>query len=352
MYRTLLFAGAIAVVAPASVAAQPASSIHWSIDRAGSRFDGRDVQLTIDSRWSPNNRSTWSNDRKLSEIGLSPAQITGSPQPVRFTFAREAGRLDCTGTAGGGRGSGACVFTPDAGFSGFLASRGIGQPSTHQSFSLAMSGVGRELVDTLDKGGFERPTVDQLTAMGIHGATASYVRALAGSGYHLSADNLVAFKIHGVEPDYVRQLGAIGPRLQHIGPSDLVALKIHGVRAEYVRELAAIGPEFRNLSADDLVSFAIHGVRPALVRAYVQADRRPLEPGNIVAMAIHGVTPEFINALAAMGYRDLSADDLVALSIHGVTADYVQSLQRAGMPRMSADQLVRLRLAGFDGGKN
>ncbi|MFL6850312.1 MAG: hypothetical protein ACJ8EH_05585 [Sphingomicrobium sp.] len=352
MYRALLLAAALGALAPASPAAQPTSNIRWSIETPGSRFDGHDVQLTIDSRWSPNSRSTWSNDRNLSEIGLSPAQVTGSSQPVRFTFAREAGRLDCIGTAGSGRGSGSCVFTPDAGFASFLAARGIGQPGAQQSFSLAMSGVGRDLVGALEKGGFERPSVEQLTAMGIHGATAPYVRALAGSGYHLSADDLVAFKIHGVEPDYVRQLGAIGPRLQHIGPSDLVALKIHGVRADYVRELAAIGPEFRNLSADDLVAFAIHGVRPALARAYVEANGRRLEPDAVVAMAIHGVTPEFINALAALGYRNLSADDLVALSIHGVTADYVQSLQRAGMPRLSADQLVRLRLAGFDGRKN
>jgi len=352
MYRALLFAAALGAAAPASVFAQRAQDVRWSIETPGSRFDGRDVHLTIDSRWTPNSRSTWSNDRNLSEIGLSPARVTGSPQPVRFTFAREAGRLDCSGTLGSGSGSGSCVFTPDAGFASYLASHRIGQPSAHQSFSLAMSGVGRDLVDALEKGGFERPSVEQLTAMGIHGASAPYVRALAGSGYHLSADDLVAFKIHGVEPDYVRQLGAIGPRLQHIGPSDLVALKIHGVRADYVRELAATGPEFRALSADDLVAFAIHGVRPALVKAYVQADHRPLEPDGVVAMAIHGVTPEFINALAALGYRDLTADDLVALSIHGVTADYVQSLERAGMPRMSADQLVQLRLAGFEGRSN
>jgi hypothetical protein len=350
MCRAFLFAGAIAIAT--ACAAEAAPDIRWSLETSGPHHDGREVQLTVDSNWSPGSHSTWSNSHDAGELGLSPARVMGPREPVRFTFAREAGRLDCGGTLGAGRGDGSCSFTQDTGFTTFLDARRIGRPDLRQSFSLTMSSVGRELVDALDKGGFQRPNIEQLTAMGIHGATAAYVRELAGSGYHLSADDLVAFRIHGVSPQYIREMGAIGPALQHITPSDLVSLKIHGVKPEYVREMAAIGPEFRNLTADDLGSFAIHGVRPSLVQAYVRYERRPLAPDDVVSMAIHGVSPDFINALAALGYRGMSADDLVSLSIHGVTADYVQSLKRAGMPPMSADQLVRLRLAGFEGRRN
>ena len=351
MYKDLLLAAALLASAPAH-AAQAGPAVSWTLETSGPRHDGREVQLSVESRWSPGSKSSWSNSHEAGELGLTPQRVMGRAGPVRFTFTREAGRLDCGGMLGAGRGSGSCSFTPDAGFTTFLDARRIGRPDERQSFSLTMSGVGRDLVDALDTGGFERPNIEQLTAMGIHGASANYVRELQGSGYHLSADDLIAFGIHGVEGDYVRELGSIGPALRHISPSDLVSLKIHGVKPGYVREIAAIGRGFSNLGAEDLVSFSIHGVRPSLLAAFVRASSRPLVPDEVVAMAIHGVTGEFIDALAAVGYRDMTASDLVTLSIHGVTADYVRSLQRAGMPRMSADQLVRLRLAGFEGGRN
>jgi hypothetical protein len=330
-------------IAPA--AAQQMESITWSIDRA----DAGRVQLTIDSRWNGNSRSTWSNDRPLTELsGLSAAQLSGPSAPVRFAMVHEAGRFDCSGIVGGYSGRGACSFTPDPGFAAFLQARGIAAPSRQEAFSLAMSGVGRDLVDALDKGGFQRPNVDQLTAMGIHGATADYVRALSGLGYRLSADNVVDFKIHGVDPDYVRALAAIGPKLHNIAPGDLVALRIHGVSPAFVREIAEIQPEFRNVTADQLVEMAIHGVKPDLARTYVRLEGGRLDSDDLVAMAIHGVNASDIEQLAALGYRNLSADDLVAMAIHGVTPDYVRSLQRAGMTRLPADQLVRLRLSGFD----
>ena len=185
--RTLAVAGAAiacsSTVAPlftlgsaAIAAAAQEGRIEWSIDRL--QRDGK-VQLTIDSRWNANSHSTWSNDRAISELsGLGAGQVTGPRGPVSFALIREAGRLDCGGVAGNGRGSGACSFTPDAGFGSFLQSRGIGMPTARDAFSLTMSGVGRGLVDALDKGGFQRPDVDELAAMGIHGATADYVRSL------------------------------------------------------------------------------------------------------------------------------------------------------------------------------
>ncbi|MGE5561850.1 MAG: hypothetical protein ACM3ZV_00925, partial [Bacillota bacterium] len=384
--RKLVIAGVISC-APAQTAAVPATpaasaeqleSVNWSLATNGPGKDGSQVQLTIEARWGADNDSIWSNNRRIEELqGLSRSQLLGPTQPVRFALVKEAGRLDCTGSAGGGHGAGACSFTPDAGFATFLDARRIGRPDLHQAYSLTMSGVGRDLVDALDKNGFTRPNIDQLVAMGIHGATPAYVQELGGLGYRLSADDVIAFKIHGVEPAYIREMAAIGPALQHISPSDLVALRIHGVKPEFVREMAAIGPEFRNVTADDLVAMAIHGVRPELARAYVQLEGGRLSSDDIVSMSIHGVRPEFLQRLAALGYRSLSTDDIVSMAIHGVTADYVQQLadlgyrnftaedlvslrihgvtpdyvrrlQQSGMTHISADQLVRLRLAGFE----
>jgi hypothetical protein len=354
-WRKLVIAGVLAC-APAMtastsspVAAQQAQSIDWSFETNGPGKDGSEVQLTVDSRWGPGNHSSWSNGRRIEELqGLSRAQILGPTQPVRFVLVKEAGRLDCGGTAGGGRGSGTCSFTPDVGFATFLDARRIGRPDAHQAYALTMSGIGRDLVDALDKSGFAKPSVDELTSMGIHGVTPDYVRALASLGYHLSADDLISFRIHGVKAEEIRELATIGPALQRISPSGLVSLRIHGVKPSYVREMAAIDPGLRNLTADDLVDMAIHGVTPALARAYVQSERRPIDSNALVDMAIHGVTPDYLEQLAALGYRDFTADELVNLRIHGVTPDFARRLQQSGMKRISAEQLVRLRLAGFE----
>jgi hypothetical protein len=356
-WRRLVIAGAIAACGSAMTAlihtaparAQQAESIHWSIDSVEPGHPAGQLQLTIDSRWGAGNLSTWSNTRSLAELqGLSTAQLMDGGQPVRFALVRDAGRLDCGGTARGGRGSGACTFTPDPNFAAYAAAHGIGRPTARQAFSLTMSGVGREVIEALDLNGFARPNIDQLTSMGIQGVTAGYVRDLGSRGYHLSADDLIAFKIQGVEPEYFRALAAISPRLQHISPADVVKLHIHGVAPEFVREMAAIGPGFQNLGAEDLVSMSIHGVRPELARAYVQLEGGPLRTDDVVAMAIHGVTAEYIRQLAALGYRNLQAQDLVNMAIHGVTPGFVGSLRRAGMAALSADQLVRLRISGFD----
>ncbi len=328
-------------------AQQQMESISWSVEQEGTRSDK--IQLTVESRWNGNSRSTWSNDRPLSELsGLSAGQLAGRRGPVRFALIHEAGRLDCSGTAGSWSGRGACSFTPDPGFASYLQARGMGVPTRHQAFSLTMSGVGRELVDALARSGFERPNVEQLTAMGIHGVSADYIRALSGLGYRLAAEDVVSFKIHDVDPEYIRALAPIAPKLRHISASDLVSLKIHGVQPEFVRALAAMGPEFQQVTADDLVSMAIHGVRPELAASFVRYEGGRLTSDDLVSMSIHGVTADYINQIAALGYRNLSADDFVNMAIHGVTPAYVSSLRRAGLAPTTADQLVRLRLSGFD----
>jgi hypothetical protein len=354
---TRMLAIAVAALAGPPAAALPSAaqaaaderteSIEWTL--SGERGQPDKVQLSIESRWSANSRSMWSNDRSLSEFaGFAPAQLAAARGHVRFALVREAGRLDCSGTAGFFRGGGACSFTPDARFAAYLQARGIGAPTRHQAFTLTMSGVGRDLVDALDKGGFERPDVEQLAAMGIHGATADYVKALSGLGYRLTAADVVAFKIHGVDPDYIRALAPIAPKLRHITPSDLVSLRIHGVEPQFVRAMAAIGPQFADVTADDLVNMAIHGVKPELAASFVRFEGGQLHSDEMVSMAIHGVTADYVEQIAALGYRNLTADDFVNMAIHGVTPDYVRSLRRSGMALISAAQLVRLRLSGFD----
>ena len=179
--RGVLLAGTLAL-APLTAAvlhAHPSGpdSIHWSIDSGRSLARDGKVQLTIESRWGYDNRSTWSNDRPLSDLqGLSASQLAGARGPVRFALQRDAGRLDCSGVAGYSTGSGSCSFIVDPRFASYLQQRGMGSPTPHQAFTLTMSGVGRDLIDSMQEIGYARPTVDQLASMGIHGVSADFVR--------------------------------------------------------------------------------------------------------------------------------------------------------------------------------
>ena len=190
-------------------------------------------------------------DRDI-DPGLDHARLNGPSQPVRFALVREAGRLDCSGNAGNARGSGTCAFSADAAFAARLAEAGIGRPTERQAYNLTLAKVGQELIDELGRHGYERPDIDGLVSMGIHGVTASYVRDIASAGYRLGkAEGLVKFRIFGID-------------------------------ARFIGDMAAIGPQFRSLSAEDLVQFKIFGVKPDLVRAYSELGYATLDARDLV----------------------------------------------------------------------
>src|SRR3982751_2885479 len=102
MFKFKLLTAALALAAPGAQAQASADRplISWSIAPAG-YSDVSKVQLTIESRWGPTDRSIWSNSRNISELpGLSAVQLRGPPAPARFALGGDAGRLDCSGTAG------------------------------------------------------------------------------------------------------------------------------------------------------------------------------------------------------------------------------------------------------------
>lgn len=303
--------------APGKADDRPLGTINWTIERDQQGRDGK-VQLGFRTGEGSGNSSHWSSSYVLADLrGLSHAQLDGSVQPVRFALVREAGSLDCSGNAGNRVGSGTCGFSADAAFAARLASAGIGRPTVRQAYNLTLAKVGQELIDELGRHGYDKPDVDGLVGMGIHGVTASYVRDIAAAGYRLGkAEGLVKFRIFGID-------------------------------ARFISEMAAIGPQFRSLSAEDLVQFKIFGVKPELARAYSELGYATLDARDLVKMQIHGVSPAFVSEMAALGYHAIPAEKLVQLRIHGVTPEFVRDLQKEGIARPSADQLVRLRLAGY-----
>jgi hypothetical protein len=301
---------------------RPLGTIRWSIDDDSDRADGR-IQVSFRTgEAGGRSHSNWSNGYDAAELqGLSPAQLVSGNQPVRFVLNREAGRLDCSGTAANRQAIGTCSFAGSGSFADRLAGAGIGRPTERQAYSLTLANVRSDLIDELGRHGYDKPDMDDMVAMGVHGVTANYVREIAAAGYRLGK------------------------------PNALVKFRIFGIDAGFIRDMAAIGPQFRSLASDDLVQFKIFGVKPELVRAYGQLGYRELSSSDLVTMQIHGVTPAFVTDMAELGYRAIPADKLVAMRIHGITADYVRELKADGVAPPSPDQLVRLRIAGYRPGK-
>jgi hypothetical protein len=108
---------------------------------------------------------------RVRQIHPTAAQVRGRLGPGRFSLVRDAGRLDCSGMVGNLSGTGACTLTANPTFTAYLQAHSIARPDERRLFSLAMSGVGRELIDAMERLGYVRPTVDQLVSMGVRRAS-------------------------------------------------------------------------------------------------------------------------------------------------------------------------------------
>lgn len=229
----------------------------------------------------------WSSGFKPSElIGLDTAGFySAGSRPLRFAVVREAGRLDCAGSGGSSRASGNCGFTPDAGFTQLLASRGIGRPSSEQEVGLMALDVRRALIDAVAAARYPTPTIGDLMSMTAVGVTSGYVGELARAGYRPnSIDKLVEFKALSISPDWIGGLAHIG--YANLPSDDLMQLKALDISADYINGFDRLG--YRRLPVDQLVQLKALGVTPEFARSAV-GQSHPLPPvSELIQMKMFG----------------------------------------------------------------
>jgi hypothetical protein len=179
MIRKAFIVLALSACTPAGGAETPgALPIEWTVGPAEPIAGEAAVHLALSYR----ERGSYSNHSKtwpLRELeGLGAGELgSQAGAPVRFTLVRKAGRLDCEGIARRQRGSGDCVFSPDAAFAAALERRGIVRPTLRQQYQLAVQDVDLALVEELERQDYPRPTVDKLVAMAIHRVNVPFLRA-------------------------------------------------------------------------------------------------------------------------------------------------------------------------------
>jgi len=253
-------------VAPLQFTIEPSGNA----DRVQIRFRRADSRGT--DSWSSSFRTA-----ELSGLDLGAFRAAGN-NSLRFTIAREAGRVDCAGNGGNSMARGSCSLTPDRGFNDFLAANGIARPTEEQTYGLIAVNAGRDLVTALKSANFPTPSINKLMELSAVGVTSTYIRELAAQGYRLtSLSSLVEFGALDITPAYIGTFARAG--YSNLSPSELVQLKALEITPEYIAGFERLC--YRNLPVSKLVELKALDVTPEFVRAVQQGGALP-SPDRLV----------------------------------------------------------------------
>lgn len=282
MTRMLAFVAALlltAITVSSACMASNQSPLYFTLEAAEGPSR---VQLTFNRDINGPRVNNWSSSFRPSQLaGLDFAALQSpGTRPIRFTIAREAGRIDCTGSGGNALARGSCTMTPDQAFNDFLASHGIRRPSENETYGLIALDVHRTLVDALAQARYPTPSAEKLIELTAVEVTPAYILGLSGQGYRpQSLDGLVQFAALKITPDYIGSFVRAG--YSTLRPEELVQLKALGITPEFIAGFESIG--YRHLSVDTLVQLKAMNITPDFVKAVQQGDTLP-SPDRLVQL--------------------------------------------------------------------
>lgn len=257
-----------------------------------------------------NSNLPWSELQGINQAALASA----SAQPVRFSLVREAGRIDCSGTARGGSGSGTCKFTADQAFASLLAQRGIGRVTDRDALGLTLVGAKRQLLDALSAARYATPNIGDFTGLAALNVTSDYIADLSARGYRPERlSDLIAFKALGVTPAYVEQLRSAG---------------------------------FGKPKADEIVQLKALEVSPAYLASLGRVGYDRLPVSSIIQLKALDVTADYIAGFQRLGHR-LSVNQLVQCKAMGIKPEDLRNIGTGKRVAISADELIQLKVAGL-----
>ena len=286
MNRPLALLSSIAFVSLASACLAAVSGKEVGFTLTPDRNSAK-VHATFRDDTRGDNEGNWSTGFKPSElIGLEVSSFRGAgSRPIRFALVREAGRLDCAGTGGGGNARGTCRFTADENFARLLASRGIGRPDSDEAFSLMAVNAHRELIDAAAAAQYPTPSIH-----------------------------------------------------------DVIAMSALNVDGRYIASMVRIG--YRPESIHSLIEFKALGITPEWIGGFARVGYEGLRGDGLVQMRALDITPEFISGYQRIGYRNLPVNRLVELKALNITPEFVRSVVRTGEPLPEVKELVQMKIFG------
>ncbi|MGA7769714.1 MAG: hypothetical protein WCA27_26220 [Candidatus Sulfotelmatobacter sp.] len=310
MRRTLaylVFASCVLLVAAKNRAAEDRSG-DWTISKSDEAGKVEFSLIEHHHGGTSSHESDWAAS-SFQGVDFSKA----GRQDVRFTIARDAGKIECEGFLNNGEGAGIFHFQADANYPREMSALGFSVDDEKQ-FSMAVMDVSLEFARQMKNEHLSGLDADKLIAFRIFHVDSAFIEALRAEGLKISdADKLVAFRIHGVTPQMVRSLHQAG-----YSPDEdtLIAMRIHGATPEWMAELKQRG--YDHVDLEKLIAFRIHGVSPEFIQKLQGLGYAHPDPDDLIAMRIHNVTPEYISDMRARGIHDLSIDQLVSMRIHGI----------------------------------
>lgn len=288
MNRCLVFTCALLlafVTVSSTCLAAPSEWIHFTLEPE--HRGSAEIKATFRNEAGGRNENNWSSGFKPSELlGLDTSGFRGgATRPLHFAIVREAGRIDCSGNGGGSYAAGYCSMTSNPAFMQLLASRGIGQASREEAFTLIALDVRRELIDAVAASRYPTPTINDLVEMTAVGVDGRYISDLARAGYRpRTVHSLVEFKAIGITPEWIGGFARIG--YASLPTDELMQLKALGITPDYVMGFDRVG--YRHLPVDTLVQLKALDITPEFVRDTV-GERGAMPPvGDLVQMKIFG----------------------------------------------------------------
>lgn len=245
MPRTMLFLAA-ALLAGAALAqtgdvsprvpeAPANSELRWSASELQWRKSPGTYMLRLERKGDTMQHSIDPDNPAMAGL-LDALRGNQGARPVRFTLDREAGRLDCAGSAGRDKGSGTCDFTPSREFASALARRGIRLEGDKDAFALTMVDAHVALVDDLQRLGVPVRTTEELAGLSALEVSARWVEGLIAAGRKPpTVETLLAFKALGIDPDYVRGMAAAG--YGDVSDEKLLEFKALDITPGYLRAM-------------------------------------------------------------------------------------------------------------------
>jgi len=307
----LIFASCVLLIVVKNHAAEPSDEVRsgsWAISKAEEAGKVEFALMEHRRDGSSNHQSTWPAS-SFPGVDFSKS----GRQDVRFTIARDAGKIECEGYLNDGEGAGVFHFQPDPNYPREMQSLGFSVDEGKQ-FAMTVQDVSLAFAREMKSENLSDLDAEKLIAFRIFGVDKAFIDALRAEGLKISdANRLVAFRIHGVSVLMVRSLHQAG-----YSPDEdtLVAMRIHGATPEWMQELKQRG--YDHVDLEKLIAFRIHGVSPEFIQKLQGLGYSHPDPEELIAMRIHNVTPEYIADMRSRGMKDLSIDKLVSMRIHGI----------------------------------
>src|SRR5690242_17036460 len=135
--------------------------------RNGERWVSIELSTDRDRRWG----TSIPADR-LAAAGIRGERFSG--RDIRFTLARDAGRLEFEGSFDNGQGAGLFQFTPSAAYIQSLESSGR-RVAAGDALRLAVHDVSLSFIRQTEAQGVKNASIDDLVRMRIHGVDADYI---------------------------------------------------------------------------------------------------------------------------------------------------------------------------------